>query len=231
MKQFKEWMKRIVRYMSLFQWLEVLAIIGITVYFALTNTQDPWWYILIDAVTAITGVFCVVLCAGGKRSQYYWGFVNILGYVVISFIGKLYGEVMLNALYYLPLQFVGLYVWGKHQSGQDDQVEGQRLKPWMIIAGALVIAGAVMLYERVLHALGGEITMLDSMSTVISVVANALMVLRYREQWLLWIVVDVVTVVIWALAGDLIMTAMWAVYLVNACYGWYMWTRMSQKKA
>ena len=231
MKQMqKNLFQRVLGYMTPFQWMEVLAIIGFTAFFALTNTGDPWWYILIDAVTAVTGVFCVVLTAAGKRSQFYWGFFNIAGYVVISFLGRLYGEVMLNAVYYLPLQFIGLYLWGKN-AGEDGQVQGKRLPPAMVLAGAMAVGLAVLLYNQVLIALGGAITLLDSMSTVLSVVANALMVMRYREQWLLWIVVDVVSVIMWALAGDLIMTAMWAVYLVNACYGWCMWSRMSRQKA
>lgn len=230
MTQKKGLLRRVMGYMTPFQWLEVLTIIGFTVYFAVTNTTDAWWYILIDAITAITGVFCVVLTAAGKRSQFYWGFVNIAGYIVISAIGRLYGEVMLNAVYYLPLQFVGLYIWGKHGS-EDGHVQGKRLPLPVMLAGAAVIGFAVLLYNEVLILLGGEVTMLDSMSTVLSVVANALMVLRYRDQWLLWIVVDVVSVVMWMIAGDLIMTAMWAVYLINACYGWYMWSRMSGEKA
>lgn len=223
-------LKRVLTYMTPFQWLEVLTIIGFTAFFAFTNESDPWWYILIDAVTAITGVFCVVLTAAGKRSQFYWGFVNIAGYIVIAFLGRLYGEVMLNAVYYLPLQFVGLYVWGRHK-GDGGQVEGKRLPVEVVLVSSAVVGFAVLIYNEALIALGGAITLLDSMSTVLSVVANALMVMRYREQWLLWIVVDAVSVVMWALSGDLIMTVMWAVYLVNACYGWYMWSRMSRKKA
>ena len=68
------------------------------------------------------------------------------------------------------------------------------------------------------------------MSTVFSIVANILMVLRYREQWALWIIVDVVTVIMWIIAGDFLMTIMWAIYLVNAVYGWVMWTKMSSEK-
>jgi nicotinamide mononucleotide transporter len=75
-----------------------------------------------------------------------------------------------------------------------------------------------------LAALGGNAAWLDSTSTTFSVIANALMVLRYREQWLLWIIVDAVTVVMWMGTGDGIMTAMWAFYLLNAVYGYVIWT-------
>ena len=220
--------EKLKKYMTPFQWAEVLAIIAFTVYFALTNKTDTWWYILIDSLAAVCGVFCVVLCAGGKKSQYYWGFVNIIAYIVIALINKYYGEVMLNALYYLPTQFVGLWVWGKHYKQQEDQVEGLRMDAKHIVIWSVCSAAGIFVYKLILDALGGNATLLDSMSTVFSLVANALMVLRYREQWALWIIVDVVTVIMWIVAGDFLMTAMWAIYLINAVYGWIMWTKMSR---
>ncbi len=217
------------KYMTSFQWAEVLAIIGFTVFFALTNKSDAWWYILVDSLAAICGVFCVVLCAGGKKSQYYWGFVNITAYTIIAFVNKYYGEVMLNALYYLPTQFIGLYLWGKHYNKHVDQVEGLRMDGMHIAIWSVCSVVGIFFYKLILDALGGNATLLDSMSTVFSIVANILMVLRYREQWALWIIVDAVTVIMWIIAGDFLMTIMWAIYLINAIYGWVTWTKISQK--
>lgn len=222
--------EKLKRYMSPFQWAEVTAIIAFTLYFALTNTTNPWWYILIDALAAVCGVFCVVLCAGGKKSQYYWGFVNITAYIVIALINKYYGEVMLNALYYLPTQFIGLHMWGRHYKAKEDHVEGKRMGGSLIAVWSVCSVAGIFLYKLILDQMGGNATLLDSMSTIFSIVANALMVLRYREQWVLWIVVDAVTVVMWILAGDLLMTIMWAIYLINAVYGLIMWTKMSDNK-
>lgn len=218
-------MKKVARYFTPFQWLEVLAVTGFTVYFALTDTATPWQYTLISSVAAICGVVCVVLCAAGKKAQYYWGFANILAYIVVSWIGKLYGEVMLNALYYLPTQFVGMYLWNKNYNQENETVKTKKMQllPTLILLGATAIG--IVLYRLLLMKLGGNSAWLDSTSTVISIVANALMVMRYREQWTLWIVVDVVTVIMWALNGDAIMTTMWAVYLINAFYGYINWSR------
>ena len=84
-------------------------------------------------------------------------------------------------------------------------------------------------YKYLLDVLDGNKTLLDSMSTVISVIANTLMILRYREQWLLWIIVDVITVIMWLLVGDFIMVTMWAVYTLNAFYGYYNWTKIAKE--
>ena len=217
--------------MTPFQWAETLAMIAFTVYFACMPTEYPGWYVAADALAAICGVFCVVLCAAGKRSQYYWGLVNILAYIVIAWMNRYYGEVMLNGLYYLPTQFIGWWVWNKHYDQRKDQVHGKRMGAVLLICWGLGSAAGVAGYKLVLDALGGNATLLDSLSTVLSLLANALMVLRFREQWMLWIVVDAVTVIMWALAGDFLMTVMWSIYLLNAVYGLVTWSRMSRAAA
>jgi len=206
----------------------ILSVIGFTIYFTLINETNTLFYLIVDAIAAISGIFCVVLCAKGKKSQYIWGLFNIIGYVIIAFINKYYGEVMLNALYYLPSQFIGYYFWNKHKNKNTNDVIGKKfnLKQTVIcLVGCFIL---VVVYKYILDALGGNQTLLDSASTITSVVANTLMLLRYREQWLLWIIIDVITVIMWLLAKDYIMVVMWSVYLINAFYGYYKWTKLSK---
>ncbi len=222
-------MKKILRKFNLFEWGMIAAVIGFTIYFSIISEGVSLWYLLIDGVAAISGIFCVVLCAKGKKSQYIWGFFNIIGYVIIAWINKYYGEVMLNALYYLPSQFVGYYLWNRHMDNENDTTEGKKLSLKLSILLLVVTVASVFGYKLILDMLGGTKTILDSASTVTSIVANALMMLRYREQWLLWIVIDVITVIMWMFVGDYVMVTMWAVYTINAFYGYYNWTKMAKE--
>ena len=113
---------------------------------------------------------------------------------------------------------------------ETEKVEGNKLNLTKSILLVLVCGVGILLYKLVLDALGGQGTLLDSASTTISVFANLLMMLRYREQWLLWIIIDIITVIMWILAKDLIMVTMWSVYLVNAFYGYYNWTKISKER-
>lgn len=218
-----------IKKFSVFEWSMILAVTLFTTYFAIINKEDSLIYIVIDAIAAISGIFCVVLCAKGKRSQYFWGFFNILGYIVVAWIHKYYGEVMLNAIYYLPLQFIGYYLWSKNTKEEDDEVQGKKLNIKHSIILLIITGIGIFLYQYLLDHLGGTNPLLDSASTVISVVANLLMVLRYREQWLLWIVIDIITVIMWWHVKDYIMVTMWAVYLVNAFYGYYNWSEIAKE--
>lgn len=137
---------------------------------------------------------------------------------------------MLNALYYLPSQFIGYYLWNKHTNSETENVEGNKLNLKKSILLIMVCAIGIVIYKEILDLLGGNGTLLDSASTTISVFANLLMMLRYREQWLLWIIIDIITVIMWVLAKDLIMVTMWSVYLINAFYGYYNWTKISKER-
>ena len=220
--------KGLINVFNYFEWFMILSVVIFTAYFAIINTESTWWYVLIDSIAAITGIFCVVLCAKGKKGQYIWGVFNVLGYVIIAWINRYYGEVMLNAFYYLPSQFLGFYLWNKHMNNETNDVEGKKMNITQTILLVMICALTIVLYKYFLDFLNGNQTLLDSASTVISVVANALMMLRYREQWLLWIIIDMITVAMWVIAGDFIMVTMWSVYLINAFYGYYKWTKFAK---
>lgn len=230
-------LKKIINYMTPFQWFEVIGCLAFTIYFAILDIKEPnpenqhaLWYIIVSSISSVCGIFCVVLCAAGKLSQFYWGIVQIVAYVVVSWVSKLYGEVMLNAIYYFPCQFIGLYFWLKNKNNDNGKVQARKMKLWLEIILVCVCVLFTWLYQILLSRLGGNSTWLDSASTIVSVVANALMVLRFSEQWILWIIVDVITVIMWAIQKDFIQTTMWAFFLMNAVYGLVVWMKMSKTK-
>ena len=181
-------------------------------------------------IAALSGVWCVVLTGKGKVSNFLFGIVNVVFYAYISYQAKFYGEVMLNMLYYLPCSVIGLFVWGKNV----DEKSGEVAKKSLSVKGSLIVyplaAVGVVAYGFVLKALGGTLPFVDSMSTVLSVTAQILCLKRLAEQWVMWIVIDAVTVVMWAYhyaqGGESMATLlMWAVYLLNAIFMYVKWRK------
>lgn len=206
--------------------LAVAVTVGLSLY---------WKDNIIGILAATTGVMCVVLTGKGKISSYIFGMVNTVLYAYISFGAKYYGEVMLNLLYYVPMNVVGWILWKKNMNEESNEVVKERLTlKWQVIV-VLVSAAGIYLYGLLLKVLGGSLPFVDSMSTVLSVVAQILCVKRLMEQWVIWIVVDVVTVIMWAInfanGGENIATLiMWSVYLLNAIFMFVKWYRESKKE-
>ena len=81
-------MKKLLNKFTYFEWMMIISVIGFTIYFSIIDTTNTILYLIVDAIAAISGILCVVLCAKGKKSQYIWGLLNIIGYVIIAWINK-----------------------------------------------------------------------------------------------------------------------------------------------
>lgn len=190
---------------------------------------------ILGIISSITGVICVVMTAKGHISCYYWGLINIVTYVIIAYMATLYGEVMLNSLYYLPMQFIGIYLWKKNTNKKDNLVETSKMtKKEYAIYTVISIVGIIG-YGFFLKAIGGAQPFVDSITTTLSVVSMYLSVKRFKEQWILWIIVDIVSVYMWVVAmihgeaNSTVMVLMWGAYLVNAFYGLINWNKLEKR--
>ncbi len=193
-----------------------------------------WGDNVLALISGITGILGVVLAAKGKISTYLFATINVAIYAYLTFNNHLYGEFMLNAFYYIPMNFVGFYLWSRHKDEESGDVEGKSLTLMQIIVLLIAVAIVVIIYWQILSHIGGQLALIDAMSTVFSVVALIMQVARYAEQWLLWIIVNVVSVVMWVLllgedSSAITMVVMWVAYLFNSMYGYYNWKKLAAK--
>ncbi|MBQ2112799.1 MAG: nicotinamide mononucleotide transporter [Bacteroidales bacterium] len=225
--------------LNLYDWFLITGvIISNIVYSIMTGTLD-----LLGSVAGITGVFCVVLVAKGSIWNYLFGLVNVSLYAYISYKASLYGDAVLNALYYVPMQFIGWWQWRKRgaavseaeSKGNGVQVKARRFTWGQRVVLAAGCAVAVVAGGFILGHFGDPQPFKDSTTTVLSIVAQALMALAFMEQWALWIITNVVSVVMWCVCisrGEAhagVMVIMWVFYLMNSINGLRVWLKLSRK--
>lgn len=201
----------------------------------ITGLSVYWEDSLMGILSSVTGVACVVCTGKGKLSAYLFGLVNCVLYAIISYRATLYGETMLNALYYIPMQFVGLAVWSKHIDAETGEVEKRKMHLRGLVLLVAVIILATYLYGLLLKHLGDAMPFVDAFTTVSSVVAMIISVRMYAEQWWIWVAVDVFSVYMWwcdfRSGSDNIATLlMWVVYLGNAIIMLVKWEREARQK-
>lgn len=206
--------------------LEVLWLLAACV--IITGLSIYWKDTVMGIISATTGVACVVLTGKGKLSAYIFGLVNCVLYAIIAYNAKLYGETMLNAIYYIPMQFVGFYVWNKNMNKENHEVKKMHMKNKTRLLWSLAMALGTVIYGLILKAMGDAMPFVDSFTTVSSVIAMIVSVKMFAEQWWIWILVDIFSVYMWwcnfAVGSDNLATLlMWVVYLGNAiimCVKW-----------
>ena len=224
--------------LSLYDWFLITGVIASNViYSVMTGTLD-----VIGSLAGITGVLCVVLVAKGSIWNYLFGLVNVSLYAYISNKASLYGDAVLNALYYVPMQFIGYWQWRKRGAavsqaeadGKGVQVKARRFTWGQRILLALGCTAAVVAGGFILRHFGDPQPFKDSTTTILSIVAQALMALAFMEQWALWIITNIVSVAMWAVCvarGEAhagVMVIMWIFYLLNSINGLRVWLKLSK---
>lgn len=216
---------------------KVWEVCWLAIAIAAISSLSLYWGDNVRGITAgLTGVICVVLTGKGKLSSYIFGLVNVILYALISFESKYYGEVMLNALYFLPMQFVGWSMWKKHMNTVTKEVIKTKLSVQFEIILLITSVVCIFGYGILLQKIGGNLPFVDSVSTCLSVLAMYLSVKRLMEQWVIWIVVNIATIYMWVIdylngGTDIAVLLMWCIFLINAIFMWVKWYKESRRIA
>ena len=220
-KFFKDW--------TLF---EKTLLIGATILMSILSII--WKDSMIGFISTVTGIISVILCAKGKISNYVFGCIYVSTYAIIAYQNRLFGEVMLNLLYYLPMNFVGIAMWKKNM-GADEDVTTKHMSSSMKVKTLIGSIIVVLIYWQFLNFLGGNLAIIDAVTTVAAVLAMYLQVTRYTESWIMWIIVNLTSIVLWLAAmiahgsNNITMLVMWSAYLLNSTYGYLNWKKLENK--
>ncbi len=214
-----------------FDWFLIAGVVVLNlIYSILEGNLD-----IAGSLTAISGVVCVVMVARGNIINYFFGIVNVSLYAWISFKAGLYGDAALNALYYLPMQFIGWYSWlGRREEQESVTILARRLNNKKRLYLAVLSLLLVLITSLLLKHFNDPQPLKDSATTVLSVLAMFLMVKRFMEQWILWVIVNIISIVMWSIAfssgesHSALMVLMWIFYLINSLNGWITWFRLSR---
>ena len=201
----------------------------------ITGLSIYWGDTLMGIISATTGVACVICTGKGKLSAYIFGLVNCVLYAIISYKVKLYGETMLNLIYYVPMQFIGFYIWSKNMNNDTHEVNKIHMTNKSRIFWLIIMILSTIIYGYILKYLGDAMPFVDSFTTMSSVIAMIISVKMYSEQWWIWIAVDVFSVYMWwtnfSIGNENLATLlMWVVYLLNAIIMSIKWEKEIRKK-
>ena len=186
----------------------------------------------LNIIAGIAGVISVVLCAKGKVAFYFIGFVQTISYLFLAWQNCFYGEVLEN-IFYLVTMVWGIFVWKKNSVQNEDGTEDVAAKKftsvqWIASIVGTAIATVAMGYW--LESIGSAQAYTDAATNILAIFAQLLMVRRYREQWIWWLIIDLLCIKMWFVAGNWSMVAMYVAWTANCVYGWYNWSKLNKNQ-
>ena len=176
----------------------------------------------ISLISGVTGIISVVLCAERRISFYTFGFIQLFTYVILCIQQNLYGEIAENIFYAITMIY-GIFVWIKHK-GQDNKVIPKTLKfGSLTIIYFCTLLGILGLWLFLSRHTNDSQPFTDSLTTIPAIIAQVMMILAYKEQWYFWLIIDIGSIFMWAIAGDWCMVAQFVFWTMNCIYGIKNW--------
>lgn len=191
---------------------------------------NPSWLTILNFISAICGCFCIFFCAKASISNFIFGLVNTIVYAVYLWYWHIYGTFALEMIVYLPFNIISWVIWSRHRDETQKELTKARkltIGQDLIVGG--VIIGSTVLYHYILESIGGEVPWLDAATVAIGIIATGLEMLRFREQYALWIITDVVAVAMFVQHFDPVYLTKKSIYLIMAIIGLYNWCKLQKR--
>lgn len=210
----------------------------------------------IEAIGTCFGLLCIWFASKEKTINFLFGLINVTLFAIIFFQIQLYSLLLLQ-LFFFCANVYGWYTWSKPRDGADDALEVRWLsKQKLMLTAAVSVLGIGLLtvyIDPVFFALANlsvDILNLfgtglaapvlqpdafpfwDATMTVLSVIAQILMIRKYVENWMMWVVINIISIGIYAAQGVYAMSIQYIILLfiaANGAYGWMLTAKKNQQ--
>ena len=231
------------------KWYEIVMcviMLGISIYYAIMPQEGtPQWLAIINFISGLCGIICVFFTAKANRMNFPFAVINTVVFMIYLGYFGIWATFWLEACVYFPMNIISWVNWYKHKDDEDKLLaKSKKLTWWQNIIVVAIITGITIIVHFALSELAGDTWMkfatkfgwniivmqwLDAVIFAIGIVAVILEALRYKEQYIWWLITDVIAVGQYILKGDPVYVTKKAIYLVEAVVGIKNWNKLAKR--
>ncbi|MGK2946920.1 MAG: nicotinamide riboside transporter PnuC [Candidatus Malihini olakiniferum] len=197
----------------------------------------------IEAVGTFCGLLCIWLASLEKTINYLFGLINVSLFAVIFFQIQLYASLLLQIFFFVANVY-GWYAWTRRTDQHDIALKIRWLPLPRLLAWSVLGAFAIGLMTVYVNAVFAALTRIavaiptlkpdafplwDSIMMVLSMIAMVLMTRKYLENWILWIVVNIISVVIFTYQGVYVMAVEYLILTGISLNGTWLWIKEARQ--
>lgn len=202
----------------------LIVVIGIIVNAIIVNDR------IVPLISAVCGVSYTALAGMGFPICYPIGIVGIFFYCTLAYQNSLWGNLLLYACYYLPMQIIGFINWNKNLHKNKNEIVKRYTSKKELIFISIVLICLFFVVLSLLYYFKDSHPILDSVTTTLSVAGMYFTVRRAIEQWVCWMIVNSLSLLMWlqvALGGVKVYSTlvMWILYTFMAFYFYAQWRK------
>lgn len=183
----------------------------------------------IEIIAALCGLANVLLIIRRSLWNYPFGLVMVTLYAWIFFDARLYSDAILQVFFFV-VQLFGIVWWVKERTPDGDLIVRKLSSRQVQITIAVALLGTAALGGTMSNWTDAAAPYPDAAITVLSVIAQTLLARRFIENWILWIVVDVIAIGVYVTKDLHPTAALYSVFLILAVAGLLDWNRAAKRQ-
>jgi len=197
-----------------------------------------WGYPLsvLELIAVSTGFAAVLLASKARSVNFIFGLVNSVAYFLLYFQFRLY-SVMLLQIAYFSFCLYGYYHWRHPKPNEADQnneqkiqklTGGQRLRFLVAILVSGLLWGWCVIHFQARFPQYFDppaYPWLDALLTMGSLVAQYLLSRKYWDNWILWVIIDGLSTILFAYMGMFFTSVLFGVFTIIAIRAQYEWRK------
>ena len=176
----------------------------------------------LEIAASFFGLINVYLVARVNIWNWLSGLLGVSLYLIIFYQVKLYADMSLQMVFFM-LQIYGCYQWlygGKQHTALAIRQVPESMWKWLILAG---LAGAAVISWILKCYTDSTWIALDVTTTTLSLIAQWQMSKKYVEHWLVWIVVDIISIYMYLIKHLYVTAGLYAVFLLMSILSYRYW--------
>lgn len=165
-----------------------------------------------------------------KANIWVWiiGAIMPLVHGILYLTSGIYADAAMQ-LYYVAAGIYGLVVWRRAPKKKDDGIIKHTPRSWIVSLVAVYAVLHVAIYFFLTECTDSRVPVFDSMSTALSIVAMWMLSRKLVEQWLVWLVVDMISVGLYIYKGIPVTAGLYTLYCILAVVGYMRWRRVARE--
>ena len=178
----------------------------------------------LEAVAVITGLMSVWFAKKENILVYPTGIISVLIYVYLCLSVKLYADMSINAFYFV-MSIYGWVKWSRKTGNKPTRPITWASKQEWIISVVGVIVFFIVLVYILKNYTDSNVPIWDALTTAIFIIGMWLMALKKIENWLFWILGDLISIPLFASKGLVLTSIQFTIFLVLAVAGYVEWRK------
>lgn len=229
-------LKKSFKSLKWYEWAMAIVMVAIAAHAMIlafinpTSSSNPPWLTILNFISAVCGVVCIFFCAKAQISNFAFGLVNTVVYTIYLAYWHIWGTMCLEMFLYFPINIISWIVWARHRDEMEqEKTKAKKLNIWQDCSLAFIAIVSTVVYHAILIRVDGNVAWLDAATVAIGIIATILEMLRYREQYVLWLITDIVAVAMFIQHFDAVYLTKKSIYLIMAIIGLINWCRLQRR--